>query len=288
MFNPLKFRLQFVGCGSLLLLALLSAYSQTAPNPASTQTPQPSQAPQAAAPGVSVGERIGNAVSAAVKTAFPAIQPLITAIFGNSSKDDTKKTKADAQTSLQNARTAALQKQQPYFDDLKKAATDLGTVRTFLSYCVVADENVVTMRTILSHSSISAEDKNQLQYAWNTAKPNLQALGSGTISTQIDAIGDPFVQTTLKNVANANLGGIQNVDDQLKNADWSNLRISIGDLEVKISGVNALTGIIVGNISSGILSIPDKIKNSEGANVNPEEQKEMNIFRSRLTKLYGQ
>jgi hypothetical protein len=162
------------------------------------------------APGVSTGEKIGNAIAAAVKTAFPAVQPVITAIFGDHSDPGTKKTKVQASDAVTAAHTAAVAKQQPQMNMIKQASSDLATVRTFLNYCVNADEQLVTMMTILDVQGApdnAATDK--LQYAWISASANLQKLGDQGTMTQINAIHDPFVQTTLGRVANANLGSVQ-------------------------------------------------------------------------------
>jgi hypothetical protein len=260
----------------LILFPVLASHSFANSPQATTPAPQPA--------GASLGEKIGNAVSAAVKTAFPAVQPIIDAIWG---KSNGNKSKNDAQVALTNARQAALEKQQPNFDALQKAASDLVTVRNFLSYCVAADEQIVMMRSILTRSEISLDDKKALTYAWNIAKPNIQALSGDAISKQINSMADAFVQTTLLNVAKANLGYIQNIDDQLKNGDWNNLRSSIGDLQTKVSGVNALAGVLIGEVSTGLTSIPDKIKGAMGGPDQEAAEKDA-AFRRRLQDLYKQ
>jgi hypothetical protein len=260
----------------LIMLLFLASHSFGYAPQVPASTPQPA--------GTSLGEKIGNAVSAAVKTAFPAVQPIISAIWGNSNGN---KSKNDAQAALTNARQTALEKQQPSFDALQKAASDLATIRNFLGYCVAADEQIVMMRSILTRSDISEDDKKALTYAWNIAKPNIQALSGDAISKQINSMADAFVQTTLLNVAKANLGYIQNIDDQLKNGDWNNLRSSIGDLQTKVSGVNALAGVLIGEVSTGLTSIPDKIKGAMGG-PDQEAAAQDEAFRKRLQELYKQ
>jgi hypothetical protein len=65
------------------------------------------------------------------------------------------------------------------------------------------------------------------------------------------------------------------------------MRASLTTLQEKVTGVNALTGILIGDISSGLAAVPDKIKSSMGATpIDPEATSQREQFVRRLETLY--
>jgi hypothetical protein len=240
---------------SIACVAFLICSMKVSSQNATTTTP---------APGTSTGQKIGNAISAAITTAFPAVSTVIDKLFPKNADAKARTTKTDAETAVTTAHSAAVKTNQTNFDAIKGAATDLATIRTFLSYCITADEQIIKMQTILAaEPKPSTQSVKDLKYAWTTASENLKKLGDSALAARVMALTDPFVQTTLTNAAGANLGQIENITTQLNSSDWPNWEKSIADLQPKVSGVNNLSVILVGDISNALSQVPDVVAKSQ-------------------------
>jgi len=248
-----------------------------------------------AKPGQATGERIGTAISAAISTAFPEAQKIIDLIWP-AKKTDPKKA-ADATPPLTKANSDATKVQNAQITTIIQIADELAVMRTFLSYCVAADENVTTMQTILAKSILSAKDQGDLEQAWNNASLRVAKLGSAEIQTQISGLKptDSYMQQTLNNIAEANLGLIQNITEELKAVKTDAkpetveaLRANVNVLKTYLTGVNSLAGIVIGDISLGLKSVPDALKGGMGSEtVDKETQEQYDTFNAQLGKLYS-
>jgi hypothetical protein len=220
---------------SILLIG--PTYSQTTPT-----TPPP---------GTSTGKAIGTAISTAISTAFPGISSIIKAIWPGSPTQNKKQPDATTATAnLQQQSTQALAQ-------LAKVSGDLSIVTVFLSNCVVAEDNIVAMRTFLQgKTSINASDKLQLQNYWNLAKGRIQNLKSAEAS--IDGLDDPNIRVTLRAVADANSGLLDNVTNNLNGSALNLLGPDLATLDSQLSAVNALSGEIIGEVSLALKSVQTK------------------------------
>jgi|SRR5215213_8508026 len=241
-------------------------------------------------PGAATGERIGNAISAAVNTAFPIIPKILDVIWPNRANDPNKKLKAaEAEKNLEDARKQALDKQKTNFEEIKKISDDLATVRSFMAACIEADRKVISMQALLGEKKVLVEkDKNALNYLWTEADSRLQELKSADMTAKIDTMGDPFVQLALRAVRDTNLGLTKNITDQIKSGDGAALRRSLDDLEPRLSAVGALAAQLIGNISSSLKTLPDRIGGALGGVSEDDRAKNDNeILQNRLLEMYS-
>ncbi len=218
-------------------------------------------------PGVSTGTAIGNAIKTAITTAFPAISTIISAIWPGNNPSNKKKT--DATTS-----TADLQKQSTQaLAQLNTIASDLDTVTTFLANCVVAEDNVIAMRTYLKgKTSITDADKLQLQQYWNDSMGPLATLASA--GPTIDNVSDTYIRTTLRAVVNTSAGPTDNVTNEL-NAGVAGLSLLSDDLvtlDSQLSAANALAAEIIGDVSLALKAVKNAGAGAQGETKQTPEQ----------------
>src|ERR1700735_2299073 len=140
--------------GQVIAFGLLLAWpiaAQTTTNSPQNST-QPVTAPK---PGEATGQKIGTAISAAISTAFPEVQKIIDLIWPTNKNQPVKA--AAATTALSQPKAQANLQQTQALASLTQIADELAVMRTFLSYCVVADENVTAIQTILEKPTLSPE-----------------------------------------------------------------------------------------------------------------------------------
>jgi hypothetical protein len=275
---------------TVALLTILCAALAVRPTSSQTTT-TPATTPAAVKPGQATGERIGNAISAAITTAFPAAQKIIDVIWPNKTQ---KKTAANATPDLVKAKTAADTNQNENFAAISAIADELTTMRTFLNYCVVADEHITAIQTTLANkTALTPQDVTQIGKDWDFANLRIAKLGSAEIQTQIAALKptDTFVQQTLGNIADANLGLIQGITKEVDaltkpNPPLDALRVDINSLKTYLTGVNSLAGIVIGDIGLGLKSTKDLTKGAQGGKIDNETKDEYTAFNNRLTALY--
>lgn len=234
--NGLKLRVLSLSC----VLLTLPTSSQTG------NTPAP-------APGTGAGKAIGTAISTAITTAFPAISTVINAIWPKKPTDNTSKKQPEATTA-----TASLQQQSTQaLAQIAKVSSDLSVVTIFLSNCVVAENNIVAMRTYLQgKTALNEADKLQLQNYWNLAQGRIQNLKSA--GSSVDDIEDPNVRVTLRAISDANSGPVANVTANLNASAISLLNQDLATLDNQLSAVNALSGEIIGEVSLALKTVQMK------------------------------
>jgi hypothetical protein len=212
----------------------------------------------AAAPaGSTAGKAIGTAISTAITTAFPAISTIIHAIWPTNPNQNKRQSDATSATaSLQQQSTQQLAQ-------LAKLSGDLSVVTVFLSNCVVAENNIVAMRTYLQgKTTLNDTDKLTLQNYWNLAKGRLTNLKSA--GSSIDGLDDPNIATTLRAVADANSGLVDNVSANLNASSITLLNPDLATLDSQLSAVNALSGEIIGEVSVALKTVQTKAAGAEG------------------------
>jgi len=285
-------RSQLVRLGALIALCFLSVLPTVCQT--TTTASSNSGSTPVAKPGQATGERIGNAISAAISTAFPEVQKIIDVIWPTNKNQS--KNAAAATPPLTTANKTASVDQNKALTAIAQIADELMVMRTFLSYCVAADENVTAMQTILGKSTLSSKDLSDLKQDWNNASLRVAKLGSAEIQMQISGLkpSDPYVQQTLGNIADANLGLVQNITDELKTVETNPksqeidaLRSNVNALKTALTGVNSLAGIVIGDVSLGLKSVPDILKGTMGAETaDKTTQEQYDIFNERIRQLY--
>jgi hypothetical protein len=225
--------------------------------PGSSQTPTTTTAPNP------TGVKIGSIVSAAITTAFPAVSTILKAIWP-SGKENDKQTKPTAQSKVEDA--AAVAKRKAALEQFTKMGNELETVRIFLQASSDANEQVIAMQTLVQDkATIDDALKSQLGQSWILASGNLAQLKDDKIQARIDAMSDDsFVQTTLTNIRQVNLGRLEVVKLQIDGKQLAPLRKSLDDLQPKLSGISHLAGIIMGDIAVSLKTIPETITPSQG------------------------
>jgi hypothetical protein len=219
---------------------------------------------QTAAPGTAAGKAIGTTISTAISTALPAIGTIIHAIWPTNPNQNKKQPDAIAATAnLQEQSTQALAQ-------IAKESADLSVITIFLSNCVVAENNVVSMRTYLHRkTSLDANDKLELEHFWNVAKGRIQNLKSA--GSSIDALDDPAVATTLRAISDANAGLVDNVTSELGAGSTDLLNADLATLDSQLSAVNALSGEIIAEISVALKAVQTKAAGAQSPQVPPIE-----------------
>jgi len=208
----------------------------------------------------STGKAIGTGINAAISAAFPAISTVINAIWPKSD-DNSNKKKTDAAAATQDLQKKANEG----LAQLDKVTSDLDTITLFLANCVVADNHVVAMRTLLDKDKLSEQDKLQLEDHWNKAKGRLSRLKDAGGS--VTKMNDPSVQTVLQAVVDTTAGAIDSITKQLSAGDAARPLLSknLEELDEQLSAVNALSGQIIQNISSGLKSAKNTPAGRQGA-----------------------
>jgi hypothetical protein len=232
-------------CAAVLLSAVLISPTQSRQN----ATPAPA--------GSTTGKAIGTAISTAISTAFPAISTIINAIWPSNPTQNKKQPDATSATAnLQQQSTQALAQ-------ISKLSSDLSITTVFLSNCVVAEDNVVAMRTYLQgKTALNSADKLQLQNYWNLAKGRIANLK--TAESSIDGLDDPNIRVTLRAIADANSGLVDNVTGNLNAASITLLNPDLTTLDSQLSAVNALSAEIIGEVSVALKAVQTKAAGAQG------------------------
>jgi hypothetical protein len=233
--------------GTILLVSVL-AFPQS--NSAATNKP-----------GASTGTAIGNAISAAISAAFPGISSIVNAIWPKN--DNGKKTKDNAAASTKPLQLDANKGLQ----DIDKISNDLDTVTLFLANTVVAENNVVAMRTMLrGKATLNPAEKLQLQNLWFVVKDRLTRLAPA--GPNISKLNDASLQATLRTVVDTNAGLfeiIKNDMDAAGGIGLADLNSNLETLDSQLSAVNALSGEIIGNVSLGLKTARQQASGAQGA-----------------------
>jgi hypothetical protein len=218
------------------------------------------QAPAAASPGSATGTAIGNGIKAAITTAFPAISTIINAIWPGANNGNKRKSDATTATSDLKARSVQGQSQ------INAITGDLDAVAVFLGSCVVAEDHVIAMRTTLRLKPVlNATEELEFKNHWTVASQRLATLKS--TGSLIDNVSDTYIQTTLQAIADANLGLISSIDNDVKagSAGYPQLSNDLALLDSQLAAVNALSGVIIGNVSFGLKGAREVAAQGQGA-----------------------
>jgi hypothetical protein len=229
---------------SLLLLAILTIVD---PLSLTASTPPPDSA----------DTTLGKFISDAVSTAFPAINTIINTIFPN--RDDKKK-----KPQAQEATTALKQQSTQAMANIEKISNDLDTVTIFLSNCIVAENQVIAMRTSLTgKTSLSPADITDLQTKWTIAEARLKRLASA--DKDLAKMGDTYIQTTLQSVVDANAGPTTNIGNHVKSGDLNSLNTELATLDGQLTAANAVAGTVISGVSLGLRSAKNTNAGAAGA-----------------------
>lgn len=243
--------------------------------------------------GTSTGQRIGNIISAVATTAFPAIKPILDAIWPNrgAKPNDTKKA-SDAETALNNAKTQSDANQKSNINDLQNAASNLAVARTFITNC-----GDVSVRISAMQSSLSAKppdqkptdaDKQALHDIWDPAKKRLDALQTDAITKAIDGIkNDDFLKGRLQEIRDAATNVSDNVGKQIDQGRFDALRGSLSELAPKVDGVAPLAGILIGDLSSSLNTAANNLAGGAGSEEDPAADKDRSDNVKLLDRLYA-
>jgi hypothetical protein len=231
-----------------------------------------------------VGTAVGTALSTALTTAFPVIGTVLNAIWP-AGKENNNQKKSNA-----TAATAPLKQQQNQgLQDLTKISAELTAISTFLSACVTAEGNVASLRGyVRGKTTLSDDDKLQVSRYWNPAKDNIGSLKNS--AQAINNLGNPSIQQTFRDVANANNGLVDNINTELASkapSALSDLTEDLSTLDSKLAALNALSGEIIVDISVAINSAKNTAAGAGGSTSLTDAQKASRAaFDSVLSKAY--
>ena len=228
---------------TMVVNCLASGQSQTTPNP--------------------TGVKIGSIVSAAISTAFPAVSTILSTIWPKGKEGD-KQTKTNASAKVQDDQST--QQRKAALAQIAEIGDELQTVRIFQQASTDASEQVIAMQALLQDkNSIDDNLKSQLDQMWILASGSLSQLKDPKVQAQIDAIkDDTFVQESLTQVKNVNLGRIEVINKQIAGKQLPALRKSVDDLQSKLSGVNHIVGIVLGDMSVSLKGLPTALTPAQG------------------------
>jgi hypothetical protein len=237
----------------IVVLALMTAGSLSL-----GQAQQQQQAPNP------TGVKIGSIISAAVTTAFPAVSTILNTIWPKGKEGD-KQTKPAAAAKVLD--DPSVQQRKAALAQITKMGDELQTVRVFLQASTDGSEQVIAMQALLQDkTAIDDSLKSQLGQMWILASGSLSQLKDDKIQAQIDALSDDtFVQESLTQVKNVNLGRLEVVKQQIDAKQLAALRKSVDDLQSKLSGVSHLVGIVIGDISVSLKGLPSTLTPAQGA-----------------------
>jgi hypothetical protein len=231
----------------------------------------------------STGKAIGTGINAAITAAFPAISTVINAIWPAGSNGNKNKTAATTATApLQQQATQGLLQ-------MNQVTSDLDTLTLFLANCIVADNKVVAMRTaIQGKTSLTPTDLLQLNDQWNTANGRLANLKSAGGS--VKAMNDASVQTVLQAVVDSTAGPTTSISQELTagTAGIGLLSTNLQTLDQQLSAVNALSGQVIQNISTGLKTAKNTAAGAQGsASPSPALKQAEQEFAQSITLRYG-
>jgi hypothetical protein len=250
--KPLKFTACIAMSVAITLVCLSIGHSRTQAQAQTTsQTPNPT------------GVKIGSIINAAITTAFPAVSTVLNAIWPKGKESD-KQTKTNAQAKLQDDQST--QQRKAALAQITRTGDELETVRIFLQASTDANEQVIAMQTLLGDKTSIDEDlKSELTQKWVLASGNLSQLKSDQIQAKIDAIAeDPFVQDSLTQVKKVNLGQIDVIKLQIEGKQLKQLRKSLDDLQPRLSAVNHVVGIVMGDMAVSLKGLPTSLTPAQG------------------------
>ncbi|MBI4460323.1 MAG: hypothetical protein HY648_09740 [Acidobacteria bacterium] len=214
-------------------------------------------APLCAQQSAGTGERIGSAISAAIRTAFPAVNDVINVIWPNRSG---KKTADEAERVLLPKKQASTEAVSRSLDPIRKVGQDLSLVGSFLEHAVIAHDEVIKMRKVVGEKiSLNDSDKKDLGYSWNTARARLEALDPKKMESEINKVDDLYLRDKLKIISSVNYGFVANITSQL-NGDVEQLRKSLDTLEEKLSGITAVAGYLITDLSAALNRMPSIVQ----------------------------
>lgn len=241
------------------------------------QTKPPATPPAPA--GTATGTAIGNGIKAAITTAFPAISTIINAIWPGTNNNNSKK-KPDATNATTGLQTKSVEGQ----TKLNTITNDLDAVTVFLSSCTVAENNVIAMRTTLRlKTSLTAAEALQLKNEWTTAKGRLTKLAQA--ESVVNNVSDTYIQTTLQTIVDANSGPIGSIDNDMGAGagGYPQLSSDLALLDSQLSAVDALAGIVIGNVSLGLKAAKNSAAGAEGVTtMTDDEQQNQKDLESQL------
>jgi hypothetical protein len=138
---------------------------------ATASTSEPAKSSTAA----TVGTSIGTMVKSAIGAAFPGAGTILNLLFGANAKPNTKTTQASAQATLADSKsqtalkTSAQEQAKPYIAPATLIADELAVVEKFASASGQANQNLITMQTLLTVSPQPTNLLSRLKEEWGLA-----------------------------------------------------------------------------------------------------------------------
>jgi len=200
-------------CISVTLFADPPTQTQT-----QTQTTKSSTSTSKAA---TIGTMVKNAISAA----FPGVGAILDVIFGSGASSSTKTTQSAAKANLsdtsnqQKLQTSAQAAAKPYITPATSIADELAVVETFASASARANQNLLTMQTLLSVSPQPPTLLSKLKEEWGLAGDILAPLFADGMATQITKVQDADIQAKLLDIHQANTAVAGRIASRLKAAE---------------------------------------------------------------------
>lgn len=227
-------------------------------------------AQQAATPSkaAGIGTAIGEGISAAIDTAFPGVTKIIDLIWPNRNGRESTESKKKGDALKAASSLPSDPKVKDGLSTLDAISTGLETASVFLSHCVIAENNVVSMQELLQGKNwpLAPGDKLRLDNYWTEASGRIRQLSSAAAS--LPKLGNPNMQTVFQAVADANIGKLAQIDNTLKSPDKSAkalLEGQLSKLDGQLSAANALSGEILVNVAFGLKQARNKAAGAQAA-----------------------
>jgi hypothetical protein len=238
MLNVLRSRIG--GSVQTSIVVLCVSAHLAAQTPATTSTSSTSTSSTAA----TVGTTIGTIVKSAVGAAFPGVDPILNLLFGSKAKPDTKTTQSAAKTTLTDPKsqatlkTSAQDQAKPFVAPATQIADELAVVEKFASASGQANQNLITMQTLLTVSPQPGNLLPRLKEEWGLAGDILSPLFAKDMDTQIQKIRDPAVQVMLLQIHGANTNVSGRIASRMKAAKLEDIDLpGLKDLVVALTGL---------------------------------------------------
>jgi hypothetical protein len=216
--------------------------------------------------GTQTGQRIGNIISAAVKTAFPEVQAILQIIWPGWPNNNSRKTGNEAQSALTPAKNSADQAQQANIVELTKVAKNLAVARKFVTSCADVEVAISVMRSMLEskppRATLTPAEILKLQDWWVPASKSLDGLETPALKDDVQSLDDDFLKSTFGAVQLGVEKFSSNITRQLSQGRESALVNSLDKLEPRVSGITALTAILIGDMGSSIVAASTKLGGS--------------------------
>jgi hypothetical protein len=183
-------------------------------------------------------------VKSAITAAFPGVGTILNLIFGSNAQPNARKTQSEAKTALNDPtnqatlKTTAQDQAKPYITPATQIADELAVVEKFASASAQANQNLITMQTLLSVSPQPINLLSRLKEEWGLAGDILSPLFAKDIDTQIPKIRDPAIQVMLLQIHGANTTVSGRIASRMKATKLEDIDLpGLKDLVVALTGL---------------------------------------------------